>query len=294
MKFNKKTLRESLKQGSSGKKVYTEGKSQKIIMSEEQFDRLLSTLKETKGEEITQLIKESYVLIRESIKNEGINLNIDDYSEKLISESQDEWRGHNPGASAAAGIENIMGGIKKAYEMIKDSDTRKKLANSITKLGNFMTYTAELVGSGSSQRAPRSYDQLAKPLPHPEFEEDIDIEEEVDEQTTAADAGAFSAPLGFDTEDVREAKEKKERLIQEDIYKMKEVISPIAKSVLKETNSCKGLESDCDMNFVNKWLFPPRDGYGTTGQLTMVQWGGYDDKQRQILMDKAEKKSKGA
>ena len=29
----------------------------------------------------------------------------------------------------------------------------EKLANSITKLGNFMTYTAELIGSGQSQRA---------------------------------------------------------------------------------------------------------------------------------------------
>ena len=70
-----------------------------------------------------------------------------------------------------------------------------------------------------------------------------------------------------------------------------EKVHGISESVLKETNSCKGLESDCDMNFVNKWLFPPRDGWGTTGQLTMVQWGAYDDKQRGILMDKAEKKS---
>jgi len=40
-----------------------------------------------------------------------------------------------------------------------------------------MMYSAELVGSGSSQRAPRSYDQLANPLPFPELDEPEDLED---------------------------------------------------------------------------------------------------------------------
>ena len=41
-----------------------------------------------------------------------------------------------------------------------------------------MTYTGELVGSGQSQRAPRTYDQLANPLPYPELEGGEELEED--------------------------------------------------------------------------------------------------------------------
>ena len=311
MKFNRKILAETLNQPSSGKKVFTEGKKQNVLLSEEQLDRLISQLQETKQEDITNTIKDAYKLIREAIKNERLDLSVDDYSKTITEQGMYD---RNPGIAAGEGLENILNGIKKAYDMIKDSDTRKKLANSITKLGNFMTYTAELVGSGSSQRAPRSYDQVSKPLPHPEFE---DSEVEIEEDSGHDEAMNYGRDEGHDDKElydlkydggseehiedleddmhydhIHDSQHRKEKIIREDIRKMKQVIKPIAKSVLKETNSCEGLESDCDMNFVNKWLFPPRDGYGTTGQLTMVQWGGYDDKQRQILMDKAEKKSK--
>ena len=40
-----------------------------------------------------------------------------------------------------------------------------------------MTYSAELVGSGSSQRAPRSYDQVATPIPFPELDEPEELED---------------------------------------------------------------------------------------------------------------------
>ena len=195
MKFSIQTLRESLNHPKSGKKVFTEGKKQNVILSEEQLDRLLLQLNESREKSITSTIKDAHQLIREAIKKENLDLNVKDYSGTIIKEewyTKDSKEGatynkdaeegatydlgeqgmydRNPGFAAGEGIENVINGIKKAYDMIKDSDTRKKLANSITKLGNFMTYTAELVGSGSSQRAPRSYDQLANPLPHPEFE----------------------------------------------------------------------------------------------------------------------------
>jgi len=246
MKFNIQTLRESLNHPKSGKKVFTEGKKQNVILSEEQLDRLLLQLNESREKSITSTIKDAHQLIREAIKNENLDLSVRDYSGTIIKEdwytkdaeegatyTKDAEEGatydlgeqgmydRNPGIAAGEGLENVLNGIKKAYDMIKDSDTRKKLANSITKLGNFMTYTAELVGSGSSQRAPRSYDQVSNPLPHPELETvtvDDEIEDEISEDVDEDD--------GDEVEDIQEQKEK---LIREDIKKMKQIIKPITK-----------------------------------------------------------------
>tara|TARA_Y100000034_G_scaffold47927_1_gene59110 strand:+ start:610 stop:1440 length:831 start_codon:yes stop_codon:yes gene_type:complete len=117
-------------------------------------------------------------LIRRSIIIENIySLKVNDFSNRLITEQESEWRGRNPGVSAAAGIDNIIDSMKKAWSAIKDSTTRKQIQNTLTKLNNFMRYSAELVGSGSSQRAPRSYDQLATPLPFPDLDEPEDLED---------------------------------------------------------------------------------------------------------------------
>ena len=117
-------------------------------------------------------------LIRRSIIIENIySLKVNDFSNRLITEQESEWRGRNPGVSAAAGIDNIIDSMKRAWSAIKDSTTRKQIQNTLTKLNNFMRYSAELVGSGSSQRAPRSYDQLATPLPFPDLDEPEDLED---------------------------------------------------------------------------------------------------------------------
>ena len=117
-------------------------------------------------------------LIRRSIIIENIySLKVNDFSNRLITEQESAWRGRNPGVSAAAGIDNIIDSMKKAWSAIKDSTTRKQIQNTLTKLNNFMRYSAELVGSGSSQRAPRSYDQLATPLPFPDLDEPEDLED---------------------------------------------------------------------------------------------------------------------
>ena len=137
--------------------------------------------------DLMESIKKTYKLIRERIKIErpkGLRLSEYNYKsirKSFLSESQDEWRGHNPGVSAAAGIENIINSIKKGYDFIKDSRTRKQIANTLTKLNNFMTYTGELVGSGQSQRQPRSYEELANPLPYPELDEPEELEDVDDE-----------------------------------------------------------------------------------------------------------------
>lgn len=299
MRFNKKLISEGLNNPLSTKKVFTEGKKQSVILSEDQLDRLLSRLNESKQKSIELIIKNSYNLIRESIKSEGLGLSIDDYSDTLIGEGFDTG-GYNRGVAAGEGLENVINGIKKAYDMIKDSDTRKKLANSITKLGNFMTITADAIASGRDQRSMSNPDSLRDPLPYPE------LDEEMEEQTTASSAGAYSAPLEFkedakpdfldldkdgdkkesmkkaakdmkedsghdeamnygrdeghddkelydlkhdggsedhiedleddmhydhihDSENLEESKKEKEKLIQEDIKRMKQIIKPISK-----------------------------------------------------------------
>ena len=93
-----------------------------------------------KKDELYEDINKTYRAIRKSIiKERTSKLEIKDYQE-VLNESQDEWRGHNPGASAAAGIENIIDNIKRAYSYVRDSKTRKQIANTLAKLNNFMMY----------------------------------------------------------------------------------------------------------------------------------------------------------
>ena len=275
MKFNKKLLSETIKTQLSGKQTFTFGKKQNVIISEEQLERLLEKVN-------NPIMIES---VREAIVKENLDLNIEDYSDTIMEQGQYD---RNPGVAAAEGIENIINGVKKAYDMIKDGDTRKKLANSITKLGNFMTYTAELIGSGQAQRGARSYDEVSDELPYPELEEDMRVEEmdegakpdfldldkdgnkkesmkkaakDMKEDSGHDEAMNYGRDEGHDdkelydlkhgggsedhiedleddmhydhihdSENIEESKEdEKERLIQEDIKKMKQVIKPIAR-----------------------------------------------------------------
>jgi len=180
MKFTKKILTENLFLSSDGPKFFTKGTKQSVMISEDQLDRLLSVVKKDINiRELDGIIKEANVLIRSAILKENLSLSIGDY--QTITEDVEEGATYdleeqgqynrNPGVAAAEGIENILDGIKKAYNMIKDSETRKKLANSITKLGNFMTITADAIGAGRDQRQPVSSDSLRKTLPYPELDE---------------------------------------------------------------------------------------------------------------------------
>ncbi len=228
MKFSKKIVTESLDHPNSGIKVYTEGKRQSVILSEEQFERLISTVNESKEKEIANLIKESHKLIRESIISESLDLG-----------EQGQYN-RDPGVAAGEGLEVVLDGIKKAYDMIKDSDTRKKLANSITKLGNFMTITADAIASGRDQRGMTNPDSLRDPLPYPELDEGDD--KEMGEAHHEMDEGAKPDFLDLDgdgdkeesmkkaaKDKLKEEKEEKEKLLQEEINKMKQIIKPIAK-----------------------------------------------------------------
>ena len=107
MKFSKKIVTESLNHPNSGKKVFTEGKRQNVVLSEEQLDRLLSNLENTNQRSIETIVKECHQIIRESITSEGLELSIDDYSDDLIGEGFDTG-GYNRGVAAGEGIENII------------------------------------------------------------------------------------------------------------------------------------------------------------------------------------------
>ena len=156
-----------------------------ISLSESNMNTLIESALLKK--KVLKEVKKTYKLIRRKIMVERVrSISINNYNSLLIEQS--EWRGHNPGVSAAAGIDNIIDNLKRAWDAIKDSTTRKQIQNTLTKLNNFMTYSAELVGSGSSQRAPRSYDQLANPLPFPELDEPEDLEDIDDDLEISEDS----------------------------------------------------------------------------------------------------------
>ena len=129
----------------------------------------------TRLQELEMIIGDVHSIIREAIVTERISgLNRRDY----ILTEQGQYN-RDPGIAAAEGIENVINGIKKAYDYVKDPTTKKKIWNTLTKLNNFMTVTAELIGSGASQRRPRPASAVSSPLPYPEVEvpeelEDID------------------------------------------------------------------------------------------------------------------------
>ena len=128
----------------------------------------------TISESVNRSIRKSYRLIKKTIINEGGGgLRLSDYG--LINEQGQYDR--NPGIAAGEGIEVVIDNLKKAWSMLKDSTTRKQIQNTLVKLNNFMMYSAELVGSGSSKRNPRSYNQLSNPLPYPELDEPEELED---------------------------------------------------------------------------------------------------------------------
>tara|TARA_R100001086_G_scaffold247374_3_gene181462 strand:+ start:76 stop:1131 length:1056 start_codon:yes stop_codon:yes gene_type:complete len=129
-------------------------------------------------------VNTTYRLIRNAIIKERIgSIEIKDYQE-ILSEGSFYGSGdnrHHPGESAAAGLENIVNNIKRAYSYVKDSRTRKQIMNTLTKLNNFMTYSAELIASGRDQRAARSFGDVTNPLPYPEVDEPEELEDVDDE-----------------------------------------------------------------------------------------------------------------
>ena len=141
-------------------------------------DTIILNLEEE--DELEEIVNEAYSLINEAIKTERITL------------LEQGMYDRNPGVAAGEGIENVINHVKKAWEFIKDPTTRQKLENSIVKLSNFMTKTAELMAAGRDMRAPRADSSILKDMPYPEheegYEEEFTDEEEITE--TMVDDGS--------------------------------------------------------------------------------------------------------
>ena len=143
-------------------------------LNESEMNNLIKMAVEKKS--LLEEVGKTYSLIRRQIIQERVSsLKTVNYRLGLLNEQGQYNR--DPGIAAAEGIENIIDSMKRAWSAIKDSTTRKQIENTLTKLNNFMMYSAELVGSGSSQRRPRGYDELANPLPFPELDEPEDLED---------------------------------------------------------------------------------------------------------------------
>jgi len=183
MKFNKKTLAESITSELSGNKHFTIGKKQNVVITEAQLERLIGSNgkvnKKVVNETIDDVIREAYSLINECIISESIDgLDVGNY---ILNEQGQYDR--NPGVAAGEGLGVVIDSIKKAWEMIKDSDMRKKIENTLVKLNNFATVTAELMQSGApGGHAPRHTDKITDEVPFPELEEGEVVETESTEE----------------------------------------------------------------------------------------------------------------
>ena len=174
MKFNKKTLSESIESELSGNKYFTSGKKQNVVITENQLERLVSLAdvsgKKIVSETVEDVIKTAYNLINECIISEGIDsLDVGNY----VLNEQGQYN-RNPGVAAGEGLEVVIDGIKKAYEMVQDSQMRKKIENTLVKLSNFMATTAELMQSGTpGGHAVRHTDKITDEVPYPELDEEV-------------------------------------------------------------------------------------------------------------------------
>jgi len=116
---------------------------------------------------LTEDVNNVYNKIRIGIVKEGYPLNIKNYL-PILSEAQDEHRGHSPSAAAANGIDEIIKNLRKAEEMWKGTQVGDMIANSVTRLMNTMTVIGTYVGSGQRQQQvnpERLYKDLTKLRP---------------------------------------------------------------------------------------------------------------------------------
>ena len=151
----------------------------KTIVKKKDLQKLISeSIKRKKGltipsinhKSLNENINTVHNKIRIAIVKEGIKtLNLQNYKPILLEQG---YYDRNPGIAAAEGLENVIKGLKKAYDMVTDENTGKMIMNSITRLGNTMSVIGTYMGSGKSQRGVDEdwlYSQL-KDIPYPEVE----------------------------------------------------------------------------------------------------------------------------
>ena len=183
MKFNKKTLIESLNISGANKKSFTENKKQNVILSEEQFDRVLAAIKEQKA------------AIGDYVEGKGVYKG-DDQSGNAIYSKKEEANETAKKSCDECGEAPCVCGDK---EEVKEDSGHDEAMNYGRDEGHDDKELYDLKHGGGSE------DHIKN------LEDDMHFDDI------------------HDSEHIEESKEERERLIKEDIKKMKQVIKPISR-----------------------------------------------------------------
>jgi|TARA_R110000851_G_scaffold147680_1_gene287660 hypothetical protein len=198
MKFTKKLLAETLNKVSNGGKTFTSGKKQNVIISEEQLERVLSVVEEQWQE----------INLEEDAKPDFLDLDGDgDKKESMKKASKDKKEmdeGAKPDFLDLDGDGDKKESMKKASKEAKTKEVKEDSGHD-----EAMNY-----GKDEGHDDKELYD-----LKH-----DGGSEGHIDDLEDDMHYDHI-----HDSKNIEESQEEKERLIQEDIKKMKAIISPIKK-----------------------------------------------------------------
>jgi hypothetical protein len=193
MKFTKKLLAETLNKVSNGGKTFTSGKKQNVIISEEQLERVLSVVEEQWQE----------INLEEDAKPDFLDLDGDgDKKESMKKASKDKKEmdeGAKPDFLDLDKDGNKKESMKKAAKDMKEDSGHDEAINYGKDEGHDDKELYDLKHDGGNEG---HIDDLEDDMHYDHI---------------------------HDSKNIEESQEEKERLIQEDIKKMKAIISPIKK-----------------------------------------------------------------
>ena len=193
MKFNKKMLVETLNKKSNSEKTFTNGKKQNIIISEEQLDRVLGTIQEQWQE----------INLEEDAKPDFLDLDGDgDKKESMKKASKDKKEMDEeakPDFLDLDGDGDKEESMKKAAKEVKEDSGHDEAMNYGRDEGHDDKELYDLKHDGGSET---HIDDLEDDMHYDHI---------------------------HDSNNIEESQKEKERLIQEDITKMKQIIKPISK-----------------------------------------------------------------
>ena len=205
MKFTKKILVEALNKKSTGNKTFTNGKKQNVIISEEQLERVLSIIQEQWQE----------IKLEEDAKPDFLDLDGDGDKKETMKK-------------AAKDKKEMEEGKKKDHDGDGDIDSDDYLAAKDKAIKKAMKKDVKEDSEGEE-----TYN-YGEDEGHDKKEE-MSMEDHIDAIEDHLDH--LKGDMGYDEdhEDRREkgthfeSEDEKEKLIQEDIKRMKQIIKPIAK-----------------------------------------------------------------
>ena len=191
MKFTKKILVESLNKKSTGNKTFTNGKKQNVIISEEQLERVLSIIQEQWQE----------IKLEEDAKPDFLDLDGDGDKKETMKK-------------AAKDKKEMEEGKKKDHDGDGDIDSDDYLAAKDKAIKKAMKKDVKEDSEGE-ETYNYGEDEGADEKHIKDLEKDMAYDEDHEDRREKG--------THFESED------EKEKLIKEDIKRMKQIIKPIAK-----------------------------------------------------------------